>query len=300
MRRSLMIAAMAFAVVISTSVASAQDVFQFFTAKEGLDSVKSTARELLLPDPDAGEVELMAILWKDIPAMNISGAGLWVSEMKYDAGDVGKANMWMYAFRDKDNYERVMLLMLGKVGDTSWIVVPNPMQLTGIEFTIDENEIVDSDVFVSNLMLTSNFVNSLAKLEPNKSNHTIGLTTVVIGQEKLYWISAIAAADQNYYCFAEPNTGTPIECLPKTNIVDDFRVAVNISPNPANNLVSIELPDDIRVSNLELFDINGNLVRTFDAEQRNLNLSAYSSGKYYLCFTANSRKYYHPIILHKI
>lgn len=57
---------------------------------------------------------------------------------------------------------------------------------------------------------------------------------------------------------------------------------IKIFPNPSNNNLKIDVQNDVRIENIELFDINGKKVKTYNNIDRNLNISGFSTGTYFL------------------
>jgi hypothetical protein len=53
-------------------------------------------------------------------------------------------------------------------------------------------------------------------------------------------------------------------------------------PNPAKDVLHIEVNDDIQFESIEIFDTSGKKVKTFNTADRNLNISGLSSGTYSL------------------
>jgi hypothetical protein len=86
---------------------------------------------------------------------------------------------------------------------------------------------------------------------------------------------------------------------PDVSIDEENTTIINIYPNPTSKLINFDVPIDQVLNNLELFDINGNLLCKFNTDITTLDLSAYNTGEYYLCFTLNNTKYYRSIILSK-
>lgn len=53
-------------------------------------------------------------------------------------------------------------------------------------------------------------------------------------------------------------------------------------PNPATDVVKIEMKEDVRVDEIILFDVQGRPVRNFPPEERNFNVMGIYSGEYFL------------------
>lgn len=57
---------------------------------------------------------------------------------------------------------------------------------------------------------------------------------------------------------------------------------IKIFPNPSNNNLKIDVQNDVRIESIELFDINGKKVKTYNNIDRKLNISGFSTGTYFL------------------
>ncbi len=65
----------------------------------------------------------------------------------------------------------------------------------------------------------------------------------------------------------------------------DLKKKINIFPNPAKDVLQIEVSDDTEIGGIELFDIEGKRVKIFNKIDTSLNISALSSGTYFLKFS---------------
>ena len=62
---------------------------------------------------------------------------------------------------------------------------------------------------------------------------------------------------------------------------------IKIHPIPAKDSVNLELPTDLGINSLELYDINGKLIKSFKTTETRLNLTAIASGNYVLKIDTN-------------
>ena len=65
-----------------------------------------------------------------------------------------------------------------------------------------------------------------------------------------------------------------------TNINDINEVLVNVYPNPTADILNIEL--DENVSAIQVYDVTGKKVKTFEPSNRQLNIAEFSTGIYFL------------------
>ena len=65
----------------------------------------------------------------------------------------------------------------------------------------------------------------------------------------------------------------------------ELKKKINIFPNPAKDVLQIEVSDDTEIEGIELFDIEGKRVKIFNKIDTSLNISALSSGTYFLKFS---------------
>ncbi|HHH54580.1 MAG TPA: T9SS type A sorting domain-containing protein [Bacteroidetes bacterium] len=62
----------------------------------------------------------------------------------------------------------------------------------------------------------------------------------------------------------------------------DIKKKINIYPNPAKDVLQIDVSNSIEIENIELFDISGKKAKTYSSNDRNLNISGLSAGTYFL------------------
>jgi hypothetical protein len=61
---------------------------------------------------------------------------------------------------------------------------------------------------------------------------------------------------------------------------DFSKVAVNVSPNPANNVINISLPEGLEISKTEIYTMTGQKVKEITAGNENINVSGLAAGVY--------------------
>ena len=71
---------------------------------------------------------------------------------------------------------------------------------------------------------------------------------------------------------------------------------LNITPNPAKNRIELNIKDD-RVISVNIMDINGRMVMSFDSAKRSIDVSGLRSGMYILSAFDGNRKLYQKLII---
>ncbi|HHH53920.1 MAG TPA: T9SS type A sorting domain-containing protein [Bacteroidetes bacterium] len=66
------------------------------------------------------------------------------------------------------------------------------------------------------------------------------------------------------------------------NETGGLKKKINIFPNPAKDVLEIDVSNSIEIGNIELFDISGKKAKTYSSNDRNLNISGLSAGTYFL------------------
>jgi hypothetical protein len=77
-------------------------------------------------------------------------------------------------------------------------------------------------------------------------------------------------------------------------LIDD---KIKIFPNPSNNNLKIDVSNSIEIGNIELFDISGKKAKTYNTTDRNLNISGFSSGTYFLRISTTEGGLAHKVII---
>lgn len=60
------------------------------------------------------------------------------------------------------------------------------------------------------------------------------------------------------------------------------KIQINIYPNPAKDQILLDVPDQIQLEGIELYSLNGKLVKRFNELERALNISEINTGLYFL------------------
>jgi uncharacterized delta-60 repeat protein len=83
-----------------------------------------------------------------------------------------------------------------------------------------------------------------------------------------------------------------------TNIYDYTIPEIKIIayPNPAQENIKIDIDDDIKITDIRLFDVNGKLVNFYLPNETVLNLSGLAKGKYSLLITTDKGAFVHQIV----
>jgi hypothetical protein len=242
------------------------------------------------------------------------------SQMQFNEDDttklIGSANVWLHIFRNKDNVDDLRIVSVSFLLSSGSVYVhyfnieeaiPSICKFS-LNTPIDIDKILESDVgsdtFVKQLTENADYMVKLSDTQSIK-NHIVGLYSVDESQygmeaNKIYWVSIIETLDSIYVCFTDYDNKTNLICNSYVGISEDnISPKINIYPNPTSKLINFDVPIDQVLNNLELFAINGNLLCKFNTDVTTLDLSAYNTGEYYLCFTLNNTNYYRSIILSK-
>lgn len=68
-----------------------------------------------------------------------------------------------------------------------------------------------------------------------------------------------------------------------TSIIETIlEESINVYPNPAKDVLQIDISNNIEIANIELFDLSGKKVKKYSSNDRNLNISGLSAGTYFL------------------
>jgi hypothetical protein len=82
------------------------------------------------------------------------------------------------------------------------------------------------------------------------------------------------------------------------SLVETFlKYNIKIFPNPAKDIVQIEVSKEIQFESIELFDISGKKLKTFNASCRNLNISGLSSGVYFLSISTTKGGFVQKVVI---
>lgn len=92
---------------------------------------------------------------------------------------------------------------------------------------------------------------------------------------------------------------TPIPITQGTQEYADYQSLI-IYPNPSDGIFTIELPNTERISTVQIFDINGQIVHSFinDKKMVNIDMSTYVSGVYFVKVITADKQYIKRLLLH--
>ena len=63
---------------------------------------------------------------------------------------------------------------------------------------------------------------------------------------------------------------------------ESFKLPLTLYPNPTSGVLKIDVSNGVEIESIELFDIGGKKLNTFNITERNLNISELSLGTYFL------------------
>jgi hypothetical protein len=238
----------------------------------------------------------------------------------FEGENIGKANIWLYHFADEDDAtNQIHLLATVKTEDGfsvylnvdgygSYVYYPHIQKIP-----IDLNNFEDSDVFVKNFVGTTTYNdNKLEMLNENEfAPYWIGIASSYsyipeidcFQEDKHLWIAyAITGITTNGsiegFCCSSPYSNVEeLSC-------QDFHVSIeespiffiNVFPNPASTNLFVENLDGLDITNIEIFDVSGNLVSVFASGSTVIDISDLSIGSYFICFTVGNKKVYRSFI----
>lgn len=293
--------------------------FNFITAFEGLEKAKETAISDGIADP-----VLVIVNWANfvIPM----GPLTLVGELKTEGEDIGKATLWVYTFVDSNDITKISHVGVGNfmgafaghkldynMGPDFDYSYSNPIELT------EKN---DSPKMVSLLVqdpIYTEYFNSIT-IDPNRYSLTLSICSLntpyqTIEANEKYWIFTTVDNENetsNLLCsikydilslnidgcsVVSDNPAIKCQTYNNSSIIEAKNIDISISPNPASENINIYIPVEYEnsISNIELFDINGNLLDNINSY--NYNAANLPNGTYYICFTINNCKYYRAFII---
>ncbi len=291
--------------------ASAQ--FGFFTAYEGFSKAKELAENNGIETP-----VLTNVSWSNftIPMGTLKLEG----EMKFTDSEIGKANLWIYNFVDANDNSKCTLIGVGKFMNIFSGMQISPDILPYLDYSTNNQIILtennDSPVFITKLLQNSTYIEYInKKVYNNVEKYIISVSILAINNE-----TEIMEQNQNYWLFLANDTtekeNIDLFCAIKLDEVETgnincqqivgsittlSNININLLPNPVSENLNVIIPIEFEnnLSNIELFDVNGNLLNTYNVNTRNYNIAHLLNGNYYLCFTINNCKYYRSFIVSK-
>lgn len=245
----------------------------------------------------------------------------------------GWANMWSYGFLAETGAELQVNEVANNMGDVSIYTIgslsplnspyikrnlppmfstttPLPAGLDWQTATAFANQLVKNEEFIDACVKDNGYSKShndgiyvLITLGTAAENNPINMVPGTV-----YWMACVIEIERDsdnserlkemHYCFADAYT-LEMNCNVISGILEPtVSNKINVYPNPAKGIVNIDVRDEI-VSEIELIDVNGHLLKTYDGSSITLDLSRANAGSYYLCFTINKVKYFKVIIVGK-
>lgn len=300
--------------VLSTSISSAQ-LFEIFTAYEGLDKARETAKSKGITSP-----VLIGVGWMNIK-QSMGAAGVLVGEIKLEGNDIGKANLWIYNFKSNDEAKPVLSIGVAKMtimGSFYGMVLPGSYFESSLEQEVVLTKETDSPVFIEKLTSSTDFINKIPEDTGNEEDDESIVSFLLqavtaediidsrlnLTPEVPYWIALTSDmyADEIDYCYielSELKTGNII-CNHISSIDAKEEVfEISLAPNPATTRLNIIAPSDLNITSIELFNIKGASLGTFAASTRDIDVSGLPIGNYYLCVSSETKKYYTSFVVVK-
>ncbi|MCB0839194.1 MAG: T9SS type A sorting domain-containing protein [Bacteroidetes bacterium] len=115
------------------------------------------------------------------------------------------------------------------------------------------------------------------------------LTDPIPGKENL---NGVAVTEK--FCYAVGENGTIFRKEHTINSSinhSDLIKTIKVFPNPAKDVLTLQADDDIRLLTISIFDMNGKIVQTYPAFQRQLDITNIPAGYYLLKLASNQGKY---------
>lgn len=245
----------------------AQDDYELFTAKEGLEFLSAEMPE---------GTQLFAIMTSMAPD----------SPMPLDL-NTGKAALWIYLFKSVESPTQGLLIILFKF-DSAFFMLPGeeidelPEDLQSIE----SNNWINSDAMISELKKNNSFSSYL------ESNPEILSVQIILSyaasslseempippqfMDKLIWIASI---NEDFHCFIDALTGETF-CISAPSEVVETKLNNNLKayPQPASDLLEITLPENSSCNKVEIYNIFGQLISDFTPTANNNVISINTTG----------------------
>jgi hypothetical protein len=106
-------------------------------------------------------------------------------------------------------------------------------------------------------------------------------TTGIVGG----WFRFLCSSLNDELIYINPNYTS---CYLITDLIEFDEKSVKIFPNPATDILNIE--GELEIESISLHNLNGQLIKHFNANNRQLNISDISSGMYFLKVTCNNEE----------
>lgn len=73
--------------------------------------------------------------------------------------------------------------------------------------------------------------------------------------------------------------------------------SVEVYPNPSHDFINVKIDENLSVASLQLMDLQGKVVRSFEINQDKLNVAGLAAGHYILQITSNNRSLSKKIVV---
>ena len=108
------------------------------------------------------------------------------------------------------------------------------------------------------------------------------------------WYYALCMSENGDIIYKNPNYES---CYLITGISEIDRQIIQIYPNPAKDLLRIENNNNIEINSISLTNINGQIIKKFDPNNTQLDISEISSGLYLLKLSYKNGEFTKKIII---
>jgi len=280
-------------------------VLGYFLLSEGFESAIEEAKQHLT------EPILISIYSGNFPD-KMAILGEFQGKVFLEGDDIGKANFWIYVFKEKENPIEITYIISTKViqSEQENIIASQTFDATfnydiiSISNEIEIDKIIDSDKFVQALTQNSNFDAMKAALEVyDFVMQLIGVFSYnvdyfCVDNNNINWMQMIANKYEMLFCCSAPfDDLTFLTCEDYTGIEEKpTKLAITIFPNPASSYLMFSNFEELEISSIEIFDIAGNLISAHNPISTRVDISRLASGNYFICFTVNNQKVYRSFI----
>ena len=280
-------------------------VLGYFLLSEGFESAIEEAKQHLT------EPILISIYSGNFPD-KIAILGEFQGKVFLEGDDIGKANFWIYVFKEKENPIEITYIISTKViqSEQENIIASQTFDATfnydiiSISNEIEIDKIIDSDKFVQALTQNSNFDAMKAALEVDDFvMQLIGIFSYnvdyfCVDNNNINWMQMIANKYEMLFCCSAPfDDLTFLTCEDYISIEEEpTKLAITIFPNPASSYLMFSNFEELEISSIEIFDIAGNLISAHNPISTSIDISQLASGSYFICFTVNNQKVYRSFI----
>lgn len=169
------------------------------------------------------------------------------------------------------------------------IILDNTVKVQSVEINTESQEIEIGDTYQINYSITPNNASNQSVTWSSSNNNVAtvdgnGLVTAVAEGEA---IITVETEDANY-------TDTIKIIVSPTSSVKDYKIDVQLYPNPVQNSLHIDIKN---ISNYEVIisDVSGNILYSqFDKNE--IDFSSFSAGNYFLTLIINNQYYNYKLI----